>query len=299
MKSALIDLTDLDGFVSRDTFQRMPIDSEGPAEVIIGNMIKTLWDLLQKSREMNLEVIGIGVSVPGPFDFENGISLMKQKLSSIYGVDLRQEFIRRLQLKKDFKIHFEGDSFAFLIGEAWLGVAKGYDRVIGLTLGTGLGSAFMVEGRIVKEGAGVPPHSAVGWLPYKDGIVEDKISHCGIIARYKELAGKEYLEDFDVKEIASRAIKKGDNNGLQVFEEFGFTLGEILKPMVCDFSADCLVFGGQISRSFSLFEEPLKKQLQSVPGLKKIGRAHLIDLSPLYGVAKFYNNNVAKEVTKR
>lgn len=73
---------------------------------------------------------------------------------------------------------------------------------------------------------------------------------------------------------------------MQVFEELGFTLGQVLKPVLSDFKAECLVLGGQISKSFSLFAKPLKQQLQIVPSLEKITRAQLIDLSALYGSAK-------------
>lgn len=65
----------------------------------------------------------------------------------------------------------------------------------------------MINDQMVTEGLGVPPHVWVGGLPYDDGVVEDKISRCGIIARYKELAGRGYSEDVDVKEIAFQGSK--------------------------------------------------------------------------------------------
>jgi len=123
-------------------------------------------------------------------------------------------------------------------------------------------------------------------MSHQDGIVEDKVSRRGIIARYKELAGKNYRKDLDVKEIASQALKDNDKISLQVFEELGFILGEVLGPILLNFKAECLVLGGQISKSFALFANPLKKQIQLVPSLKKITFAQLIDSAALYGAAK-------------
>lgn len=283
LKSALVALN---GLLLENTFQKTPIDSQGSAEAIIGTFIKVLKSAFQTAEDLGLEVAGIGIGMPGPFDYGKGVSLMKHKFGAIYDLNLKREFIQHLDLEESFLIRFEVDTWAFLRGEAWRGAAQGYDRVVGLTLGTGLGSAFMIDNQMVVEGLGVPPHAWVGGLPYDDGIVEDKISRRGIIARYKELAGKAYSEKEDVKEIALRGLKYKDKNSLQVFEELGSTLGLILKPLLSDFKAECLVFGGQISKSFSLFEKPIKKQLKTVPSLNKITRARLIDSGALYGAAK-------------
>lgn len=283
LKSALIASS---GLLLKNTFRKIPIDSQGPAEAIIGTFIKILRSALQAAGDLELEVAGIGVGMPGPFDYEKGISLMKHKFGTIYGLNLKREFVQRLDLEQDFLVRFEVDAWSFLRGEAWLGAAQGYDRVVGVTLGTGLGSAFMVDNQIVSEGPGVPWYGWIGGLPYNDGIVEDKISRRNILARYKELSGREYLEGLDVKDIALRGLKYGDKISLRVFEELGFTLGQVLKPILSDFGAKCLILGGQISKSLSLFAKPLKGQLKSVPKLKKIARARLIDLSALYGAAK-------------
>jgi len=59
-----------------------------------------------------------------------------------------------------------------------------------------------------------------------------------------------------------------------------------LRPIASKFEADCIVFGGQISKSFSLFEESLRSELESVSSLKKVAAGQSIDLSALYGAAQ-------------
>jgi glucokinase len=274
------------GSLLRGSRQRLSVNSKGSSEKIIGTFIRILRKVFNMAEYKNLNVIGVGVGMPGPFDYENGISLIRgvDKFEDIYGMNLKQEFIKRLNLKKDFLIRFENDARTFLMGEAWQGEAKGCNRVIGLTLGTGLGSAFMADGHIVIEGQGIPPYGWIGGLPHDDGILDDIISRRGIIARYNDLT-KNSSSGLDVKEIACLA-EKGDKISLKVFEEFGSLLGKVSKDIIFRFGAECLVIGGQISKSFPLFKKSLVQEVKSIPSLRKVVPARRIDLSALYGEAK-------------
>jgi glucokinase len=283
LKSAIVKP---DGSILEGTFRKTCIDSQGSSEQILETFTLSLGPHLTNAEEVGAEACGIGVGIPGPFDYEKGVSLIRHKFGAIYGVNLKEEFIKRLELPRNFNIRFENDAWTFLRGESWLGAAKGCTRTVGITLGTGLGSAFMVGDRVILGGPGVPPNGSVYDLPYDGGIVEDKISRRGIITRYKELAGRKYREGLDVKDIAIRGLKYKDEFSSQVFDEVGHRLGQVLKQILLEFRAECLIMGGQISKSFVLFSNPLQEELQSVPTLKKITSASKIDLSPIYGAAK-------------
>ena len=263
------------------TFRTTPVNSMGEREEILRPFIGLLEEGMRNASEMGLEVKAIGLAVPGPFDLERGISFMEHKFSSLYGLNLRRIIAQHLGLGEELPIVFKLDSWAFVVGEAWRGAARGYRRIIGITLGMGLGSAFMVDDRVVTEGPGVPPKGWLWNLPYEEGILEDRVSRRGIVKRYKELTG----EELDVKEIALRGFR-GDRNGLKVFEEVGLILGRCLKSIAMEFKPDCIVFGGQISKAFDLFKDSLIRELREVRSLKKIARSPQIDLSPLYGITK-------------
>ena len=274
------------GSFLKRSYKKTPVNSKGTSEEIITTFVRTLREALDMAEDKDLNVIGIGVGMPGPFNYKKGISLIKgvDKYEYIYGMNLKKEFIKRLDLKEDFPIYFENDARTFLMGEDWIGEARGYKRVIGLTLGSGLGSAFMADGKIVTEGQGVPPYGWIGVLPYDNGILDDIISRRGIIARYNDLT-KESSSGPDVKEIACLA-EKGDEISLKVFVEFGSLLGKVLKGIIFRFGAECLVIGGQISKSFPLFKKSLVQEIKSIPSLRKVVPARRIDLSALYGEAK-------------
>lgn len=284
LKWTLIDLANLNSSISKKFFHKIPVNPEDSARIIIKTFIQAIKKAFEEASFLKFEVNGIGISMPGPFNYEEGISLMKHKFKAIYGVNLKKELIKHLKLKDNFPIKFIGDPLAFLIGEAYFGAARGCTRVIGITLGAGIGAAFMINGQIVLRGEGIPTNGEIWCLPYNGGTVEDKLSRHGIIKRYKQLGGRSY-RDLDVDKLYFLA-SKGDKISLRVFEELGYTLGEILRPIALEFRADCIIFGGGISKSFSLFVRTLKEKLKFIPGLRKIVPASLGDLSALYGVAK-------------
>jgi glucokinase len=275
------------GRILKNTFKKTPINSSGSAEAIISTFENILSHTIAESKERCVRVLGIAISTCGPFDLEKGIPLMKHKYASIYGLNLKHELIRRLHL--NIPILFDRDSWSFLRGEEWVGAAKGYKRIVGITIGSGLGSAFMVNGEIVVEGPGIPPSGSLWNLPYKGGILEEVAPVCkrSIIRRYRELGGS-WREGMDVKDIASKAFRGEDEASAKVFNELGGTLGEVLKPYLLEFNPDCVIFGGQISKSFMLFSKPLKDTLKEVKSINRVVPAKYIDKSNIFGATKFF-----------
>lgn len=288
LKWTLVSLSGRCSPLSKKYFNKIKINSQDSADAILGVFISAIAMAFETADSLKLNIKGVGVSTPGPFDFENGISLMKHKFAAIYGVDLRTEIITHLNLNTDFPVRFMADSAAFLTGEAYFGAARNYNRIIGITLGTGIGSAFMIDKKIIEEDEGLPPEGGFYLFraPYAGGVVEDKISKKAIISRYKQLGGK-CSKDADVDKI-DRLAAGGDVNAIEVFREFGANLGRILKTITSDFKPECIVLGGGISKGFYIFGESLKMELKSMPSLEKITTSKLGDLSLLYGVASLF-----------
>lgn len=205
-----------------------------------------LHDLGMKARLSSGEIMGAMLAVPGPFDLQAGVSLMRHKLPYLYGVDLRQGLAERLGLVPA-QIRFLNDADAYLLGEIGAGAARGFHRAIGLTLGTGIGSAFAVDGQLVTTGPGVPSGGEIWNLPYQGGIVEDFISTRAIVGNYERRTGRKS----DVVDLA--AAVHGDPDAQQAFAEFGRHLGVVIHTLLADFHADVIVLGGGISRSANLF----------------------------------------------
>ncbi|MBV7504364.1 ROK family protein [Bacillus sp. sid0103] len=207
--------------------------------------------------------IGIGFAFPGPFDYENGISFIKglNKFESLYGVSLREQLLMKLSSThlfegtKEIQLSFENDGRLF-----GLGASTNYpgERLICLTIGTGLGSVFIDEGNIIYGGEHVPAGGYLYNQWFQDQMVDDHFSRRGIL----KVAAEEGLlhEGIDVKDIAELA-KSGNKQASSIFLQFGSDLGEMLLPFIEQFHPDRIIIGGQIAKSFDLFQSSLNEKL--------------------------------------
>lgn len=208
----------------------------------------------------------IGMAFPGPFDYKQGICYIQGlgKFDAIYGLNLAQAFRERLSTGgivqagplRNLDIRFENDARLFA-----LGVSRDFpqERFIALTLGTGLGSAFIDNSRMLEHGPGIPPN---GWLydqPFHNGRVDDVFSRRGILKLAREAGILE--AGMDVKELA-REARHGNPSAREVFAEFGTRFGDMLNPYINGYRPDFIILGGQISRSHDLFGPAMLDRLR-------------------------------------
>lgn len=232
-----------------------PIDSTADAELILSTFVAIISSYPQD------DIMGVAFGFPGPFDYEAGISHITgiAKYEAIYGLNVRQAL--QIRLGRELPIRFRNDAEAAIVGEAHYGAGKSYRRLIGITLGTGCGSAFLVNGAPVTTGTGVPPQ---GWLypiPFQGRQADDIFSIRGLLARL-QMAG---ITAANIKQVAEFA-RLGDTTARQVFVNFGRDLGRFLLPFVQDFEADAVLVLGGIGLAFDLFG-PSLSQLLPVPAL--------------------------------
>jgi glucokinase len=230
---------------------------------------------------------GIAIAIPSPFDYQHGISQMRHKFQSLYGVDLRRELSPRLGCPPDH-IHFLNDAAASLIGEMHQGAARSAQRATGITLGTGVGSAFAVNRSIVVEGPGVPVDGEIWNQAYRDGIVEDYISTLALQRTFEELAGKR----LQVCEIAASASHRQEAQ--EAFERFGRDLGIVLRQISLAFAPDHIVLGGGIARAADRFLTAAKEQLGRYKD--RLFVSELFERAPLIGAGISWINRNADKV---
>jgi glucokinase len=246
-----------------------------PEEPSSEAFVKVLHSLGVKASEGVNGLQGAELAMPGPFDYAEGISWMKHKLPYLYGVNVSEALAAQFGWKAS-QVRFLNDAAAYLLGEVGAGAARGVQRVVCFTLGTGVGSGFAVGGHVVTEGKGVPPGGEIWNVPYEGGIVEDQISTRALQRAYKERKGQE-------REVASIAhyATGGEPLSIEVFAEFGRNLGVAFKKLLTDFAPDVVVLGGGISRSAHLFLDETRKELEGA-GIE-VRIAELGDSAPLAG----------------
>lgn len=254
VKSAVV----RDGYLLTEV-RKTPIDSKaGKAEVLAA--FAAIIDRYPQSE-------ALAFAIPGPFDYANGVSLIEgvDKFGSIYGVNLREA------LSGGRPARFCNDAEAAILGEARSGAGLGLHRLLGVTLGTGLGSAFLVDGNPVTTGAGVP---AEGWLYNQpvNGTIADEVFSIRGLKRRAEAAG---LAAADPSEIRDPAL----------WQAFGRDLGRFLAPFAEAFRADGVLVLGGISGAYPLFGEALNAELG---GLARPGR--LGASAALLGAASLFSS---------
>ena len=227
------------------SMKRERVSSMDDAETIFSSWAAVLSSLLVKSGE---ERSKIGIAMPGPFDYEKGISMMKgqEKYDALYGMNVREELSERLGIPGT-DIIFINDAEAFLRGELASGVAADYDRAIGITLGTGLGSTSNCEGDVKDMN--------LAFYPFLDSIAEEYISTRWFLKRYKELTGKE------IKNVELFLSTDCLDTKAQIFDEFATNLASFLNDFIADQKPQILVVGGNIAKTWDHFIEPLKERI--------------------------------------
>lgn len=240
--------------------EKFPAHAKESKDVIIADFAFIIDELGGKLPLPEDTVCGIGMAFPGPFDYENGISLMKglDKYDAIYGCVLQDEILKKMEKKEileDEKTSFLflHDVEAFATGESHFGAAADAHRLLCLCIGTGAGSAFVENGIARKSGEDVPEN---GWLyntPFQESIIDDYISVRGL----RKQAEARFKEPPNGAELYQLALA-GNKDALTVFENFGQDFYQAVKPFMEMFRPDAIVLGGQISRSFSFFGTKLE-----------------------------------------
>jgi glucokinase len=226
----------------------------------------------------------LSVAVPGPFDYAGGVGRFRDvgKFDALNGVDVGAGVIARLPTAPA-RVAFVNDAAAFGLGEWLVGAARGTTRAVAITLGTGVGSAFVDGGRVVSSGPTVPPDGHVYRLRIDGRPLEDVVSRRAILARY---AATHPADDpaVDVAEVAARAAA-GEDAARSAFGEPLRALGAGLAPWLARFGAEALVVGGGIAGSWPLVHEALTAGLAAGSAPVPVQRAEDPDRSTAAGAA--------------
>ena len=229
---------------------------------------------------------GAAVAIPNPFDHRHGISYMRHKYQHLYGINIRRGLAEVLKCDPD-SIQFLHDATAFLIGELQQGAAAGTSRAVGITLGTGIGSAFAVDNKIVTDGFGIPPGGEIWNLPYRDSILENSLSSLAIRRKYEQLTGV----SAEVRDIAEFA--KEQEEARETFEWFGSELARAIRRSCLAFAPECIVLGGAVSRAGGLFMSATERELAGL-GIR-LPISSLFDRAPLVGAGVCWKQNYGRE----
>ena len=244
----------------------VPTGADRPAEEIMESLFVGIDKVLTD------EVVGIGIGMPGFMDSLTGEILQINNIPSFNGFSVKQAVENRFNLPT-FQ---NNDANCFALGETWFGAGKGYNNLVGVTLGTGLGGGIILDRKIhtgLMGGAG-----ELGCVPFHGGIVEDLCSAAFFSNKYNKTGAELYDE-----------AKNGSKEAIMVFDELARNIGELLRIVMYILSPEAFVIGGSVAKAWEILEEPLREEVDKflVPMI-----SNKVDLLPaqldnagLYGAA--------------
>jgi len=245
----------------------LPTNSNEAADVVLDSLAAGVDAALDVAGR---NVTGLAIAICGPFDVDNGISQMQgvHKFEDIFGIDLRVA-LRERSTVSGLPIRFARDAESAGTGEALAGAGAGVDRVLTITVGTGLGSCLTDHARPVEfiDGFGVE-HLAMRETPW-GGRADDVLSAHGLAERL----------GVDMADL--RAAVEDPANA-DIVSDHGTRLGTFLAPVVAEFDTHVVVIGGGFSGSFGRFGPALQSAIGAVP----VRPAALGPAGPLLGAAQ-------------
>jgi glucokinase len=263
------------GIVHSNALQKIVsrrINARGSAEEVLQELFSVTDQLITNS------VTSIGVGVPGLVNIEEGIVYDVVYIPSWKEVPLQKWMADRYKLP----VFVDNDANCFALGEYYFGKGKGYNSMIGLTIGTGLGSGIIINKKLYpgkNGGAG------------EFGMV-DYLDRC-----YEYYASGQFFQNIYQTdgEIVFKKAQEGDSGAIKMYEEMGGHLGKFIKMILYSLDIELIIMGGSVRYAWPLFNKSMWTQIQTFffqKSLKhfKIEISELENAGILGAAALYYND---------
>ena len=249
-----------------------------------GSVEEVLQELFKLSNQLiNDSVKAIGIGVPGLVDTERGIVYDVVNIPSWKQVPLKQLIEDRYHLP----VFINNDANCFTLGEFYFGKGKGYDSMIGLTVGTGLGGGIVINKKLYggrNGGAG-----EFGMIDYLDKYVEYYAS------------GQFFKNIYQTDgEIVFKKAEQGDKEAIKMYEEMGTHLGNAIKTILYALDIELIILGGSVRHAYPYFRKTLWQSLETFAFQNAVKNLRIeiseLENSGLLGAAALYYDQRKKEI---
>jgi len=221
------------------------------------------------------KLLGAGIGIPGIIDLEAGVVSKSANLPGWSGYPVREEIERRLGTP----IFLENDAKVAALGEQWLGAARGVRDMAMITLGTGIGGAIVLDGKIFHGMNGMA--GEYGHITVEPEGVLCGCGNRGCAERYASATAivrmaREMIAAGEAPELAKAAsadaeftsqtiyklAKQGDQPALEIFRRFGRAFGMMLADIVNVLNLEMYVVGGGVSVAWDVFAPRMFEEIR-------------------------------------
>ncbi len=247
-----------------------------PASGSQSEVLEKLYAVIDNCFDEDTKSIGIGV--PSVVDIEKGIVYDVVNIPSWKVVPLKD----LLESRYKVPVYVNNDANCFALGEKYYGKARSCKSIVGLTIGTGMGSGLIFNGKLY-EGKNCCA-GEFGNIPYLNSNFEHYCS------------GQFFSEEKSASAIETniRALS-GDQEAIQLYAEFGFHLGQAIKSILYAYDPEIIILGGSLTKAFDLFKPAMLDAIKDFdyPSVLTNLKIEISELehSAIYGAAALYLNS--------
>jgi glucokinase len=255
-------------------------------------VIQQLVELGNNFLSLFPEIRRIGIASAGPLDPSKGVLLDPTNFVSSKGRWGKYPIAQVLSKKLKRPVFLENDAAAAMLAEHWVGAAKGYDDAMILTLGTGLGTGIINNGKLVRCGRNLHPEAGHVIIHHLDmaapcgcgnlGCAEAYLSGRSFTRRARTRFGNPDLTARDIAELA----REGDPRALAAFDEYSTLMAIAIHNYVVIYAPEIIVFTGSFAETSDLFLKSTAEKMKTHLARRTIGA----NLVPKLSISKLKNH---------
>ena len=252
--------------------EKLPSNADVSAEAVIGQLIKAVNEVKNFADAKGYTIAGIGIGTPGIVDCTNRIVLGGAE--NIQGWE-NLKLADRMEKESGLPTQLGNDANLMGLGETMYGAGNGATHVIFLTVGTGIGGAIVIDGKLFNGYAN--RGTELGHVPLiangepcacgSAGCLEHYASTAALVRRFSKRiaeAGISYPNEEINGELIVRLYKQGDKIAVESLEEHCDFLGHGIAGFINIFSPQRVVIGGGVSKAGEVLipyiEKPYKER---------------------------------------
>lgn len=247
----------------------IPTRTKENGKYILSDIAEAVEGKMGEKSISKLDVEGIGMGIPGPIRSDGAVLKCVNLGWGVFNVE------QEMTNLTGFKAKAGNDANVAALGEMWQGGGRGFEDIVMVTLGTGVGGGIIIGGRILSGINGAA--GEIGHIPMKEN--EEECCGCGkkgCLEQYASANGivritKRYFETHENVESSLKAMgkytskeifdeaKKGDRVALRMVDEVGILLGKALASISCVTNPEVFVIGGGMSKAGEILIDAIKK----------------------------------------
>ena len=257
----------------------VPTPQPSTPEAVVAAIVEAIAQI-----DPDQHAIAIGVGTPGPADADGRIAKVAINLKGWYDVPLADW----LEAKTSRPTILANDANCAGLGEAWLGSGRRFKNLILLTLGTGVGGAVILEGRLFVGHQGAA--GELGLITLNPDGPMCNSGNQGSLEQFVSVTAIRRRTGYEPAELGALA-KAGDTSALKFWQEYGRDLGIGLTSLIYVLTPEAIIIGGGVSASAEFFLPFVKEEIeQRVLPTSRIGLqilpAELGNSAGIVGAAK-------------